>query len=53
MEARVRFQSHPIAQFGEVITQYKAWYHYVNEKLQLEVVELEFPQTQDGFVLSY
>lgn len=45
MEARVYFQPDPIAQFGEVIAQYKAWYHYVTEKLQVEVAELEFPQT--------
>lgn len=29
MEARVWFQHNPIAQFGEVIAQYKYWHHHV------------------------
>lgn len=46
MEARVCFQPNPITQFGEIITQYNAWHHYVTEKPQVEVVELDFPRTQ-------
>jgi len=46
MEARVRFQPETIAQFGDIIAQYKSWHHYVTEKNQVEVVELEFPQNQ-------
>lgn len=37
----------------EVITQYKAWHCYATKELQVEVVELEFPQTEAKIVLSY
>lgn len=49
MEARVWFHPDTITWFRDVIAKYKAWHHYVIDKHQVEVVELEFPQTQ----LSY
>lgn len=52
MEVRVHFQPNPITKFGEFITEYKYWYHYVTKKLQVEVAELEFPKLElDMFVL--
>jgi len=46
MEVRVYFHPEIITQFGDVITQYKAWHHYVTEKNQVEVDEFKFPQSQ-------
>lgn len=46
VEARVHFQLDTITQFGEIITQYQAWHQYVTEKQQVEVIELDFSQTQ-------
>lgn len=48
MEARVHFQQDIIKKFGDSITQYKAWNQYVIEKKQVEVVELDFPQTPES-----
>ena len=47
MEARVCLHPNTIVLFGDIITQYNTWHCYVTEKHQVEVVEIEFPQTQD------
>jgi len=46
MEERVCFQPDPITKFGEKIAQYRGLHSYVTEKIKVEVVDLEFPQTQ-------
>lgn len=46
MEARVYFQLDTIMQFWDIITQYQAWHQYVTENKKLEVVEIDFSQTQ-------
>jgi len=37
--------NHP-SKFEETVSLYKAWHQYVTTKLQVEVIELEFPFTQ-------
>lgn len=46
MEARVYFEPDTIMQFGDFITQYQAWHRYLIENHQVEVVELDYSQTQ-------
>lgn len=53
MESRVHFHLNPITQFGEFITQYKAFHLNVTENLQVELVEMEFTQTQAKLIFCY
>ena len=45
MEVRFFFQKNTVKNFGDTIAQYQAWHQYVTDKRQVEVSELEFPQT--------
>lgn len=46
MEARVRYKPDLPSRFEDKETQYKSWYQYDTIELQVEVSELDFPQTQ-------
>jgi len=39
IEARVHFHPDLIAKFGGIITEYKAWHHYVTKELKIEAIK--------------
>jgi len=47
MEARVYFHKDITKGYGDTIAQYQAWYHFITEDHQENVVELVFSQASE------